>query len=159
MAKPVTLVFLPLLSEAGRLFWPHIRALSHPYYMWGRERNGGRREKKRREGKLESWKALLHPHSTGYQGINRVLKALGGEKWMFFREREKGERKRIEMENGGVRKLRMYIYVVSLLCCHSVLIFTADTRTDSERAGSEYKEKWLLHLPPVTRKLAPVMPA
>lgn len=33
----------------------------------------------------------------------------GGKKWMFFREREKGERKRIEMENGGVRKLRMYI--------------------------------------------------
>lgn len=30
---------------------------------------------------------MLLPHFTGYQGINRVLKALGGRrKWRVFRE-------------------------------------------------------------------------
>ncbi len=78
-------------------FWPQIRALSPTYCIGGRERVEGReeegaeREKERELGmsSMESWKALLLPHSTGYQGINRVLKALRGGRNGGFLERGK----------------------------------------------------------------------
>lgn len=102
---------------------------------------------------------MLLPYSTGYQGINRVLKALRGGRNGGFLERGKGEiwndgetkKRRREGEWSG-RERWMYIWSVSLLYCHSVLGFASDTRTDNKWVGSEYKGRLLPPLPLVTRR-------
>ena len=78
-------------------FWPQIRTPGPPYDMEGgtEKREGGRQREKVRERKLGlsafgSLKAVLLPHSTGYQGINRVLKALRGGRNGGFLENGKG---------------------------------------------------------------------
>lgn len=71
---------------------------------WGKE---GEKKERGQARELKSLVASpLYRLPRNQQGAKSTQ---GGKKWMFFRERGKGERKRIEMENGEVRKLRMYI--------------------------------------------------
>ena len=137
----------------------HGLALMHGRKGERRGREEWSRERVIKMSAMESWKALLLSHSAGYQGINRVLKALrGGRNGGFFlvwgRDRFRMMERQRKRENGRAGQMDVYLACVSPLTihCHSVHGFASDSRTDSKWAGSEYKGRWLLLLPLVTRR-------
>lgn len=105
MAKPITpCFFFPSLLKRLVDFLATDQG-SKPSLL--HRRKGKRRGREIGKSATESWKALLLPHSTGYQGINGVLKALRGGRNGGFLERFRmmeRQRRRENRVSGGAEK-------------------------------------------------------